>query len=122
MKLLIACKLTVGGMFRQLISGMKGIDIIGEVHGGASARNPLYMLNPNEFVIDIEISSGMLPELFKNLREEKLTVEVFLMNANSDEKYEKECLVDVAYLIFDKTYEFTRVTNVLQKLAGHHLL
>lgn len=118
MKVLIAddSEVFVERLLRAL-GEINGIEIVGRARTGAEAVQALRQMRPEIVILDISMPDGSGIDVLESMRRENLSPITIVLTALAFSQYRRRCLQLGARFFFDKSTEFTRVSEVLSRLA-----
>jgi len=100
----------------DMISELPEIEIIGQAEDGLQATNLIEKLTPDVVILDIRMPGGNGIDVLKHIKKMKLNPVVIMLTNYPYPQYRKKCMKAGADYFFDKSTEFEKVTEVLQKL------
>ena len=118
MKVLIAddSEVFVERLLRAL-GEISGVEIVGRARTGAEAVQALREKRPEIVILDISMPEGSGIVVLESMRRENLSPITIVLTTLAFSQYRKRCLQLGARFFFDKSTEFTRVSEVLRRLT-----
>jgi len=101
----------------EMLSELKGIEIIGQAKGSTEAEEAIPKLKPDVVILDIRMHGGNGIEVLKNIKKDKNPPLVMMLTNYPYPQYRKKCKDAGAGFFFDKSTEFDKITEVLKKLT-----
>lgn len=102
----------------QMISGLPGVDLVGQADIAFEAIEGLRRLRPTCAVLDISMPGGSGIDVLETIKREQPALSVIMLTNFAQDQYRQKCLQLGADYFFDKTTEFERVLDVLREPAG----
>lgn len=102
----------------SLLSEVSSIKIIGYADNPLAATESIVKENPDVVILDIFLTGGSGIHVLKNIRGKKISSKVIMLTNYAQEEYRKKCFEEGADFFFDKSIEFDRVVDVIQKLSA----
>ena len=117
MKVLIAddSEVFVQRLLRAL-GEISGIEIVARARTGAEALHALREMRPEVVILDIRMPEGSGIDVLKGMQRDKLTPITIVLTNFASSQYRKKCLQLGARFFFDKSGDFTQVSEVLSGL------
>lgn len=97
----------------EIISELKGIDIIGQAGDVAEALESIRNLRPDAVILDIQMPNGSGIDVLENIKKEVPAPLVIILTNYPYPQYQKKCMDAGADFFFDKSTEFEKVMKVL---------
>jgi DNA-binding NarL/FixJ family response regulator len=94
-----------------------GIEIVGQVGTAAQASEAIQRLKPDVVILDICMPGGSGIDVLEGMRKDQLSPTVVVLTNYGQAQYRKKCLESGATFFFDKSSEFEKVADVLQRLV-----
>lgn len=101
----------------SMLSEASMINIIGFADNPLSATEQILKLKPDVIILDIFLTGGSGIHVLKNIRKKHITSKVIVLTNYAQDQYRKKCFEEGADFFFDKSIEFNRVVDVIQKLS-----
>jgi DNA-binding NarL/FixJ family response regulator len=98
----------------QMISGLPGVDLVGQADISFEAIEGLRRLRPNCAVLDISMPGGSGIHVLETIKREQPALSVIMLTNFAQEQYRQKCLALGADYFFDKTTQFEKVLDVLR--------
>lgn len=102
----------------SMLSEVSSINIIGFADNPLTATETIVRSKPDVVILDIFLTGGSGIHVLKSIREKKITSKVIMLTNYAQEEYRKKCFEEGADFFFDKSIEFDRVIDVIQKLSA----
>jgi DNA-binding NarL/FixJ family response regulator len=101
----------------QLISGIPGVDLVGQADIAFEAIEGLRRLRPTCAVLDISMPGGSGIHVLETIKREQPSMSVIMLTNFAQDQYRQKCLQLGADYFFDKTTQFEKVIDVLRGQA-----
>ena len=98
----------------QMISGLPGVDLVGQADIAFEAIDGLRRLRPTCAVLDISMPGGSGIHVLETIKREQPAISVIMLTNFAQDQYRQKCLQLGADYFFDKTTEFEKVLDVLR--------
>jgi DNA-binding NarL/FixJ family response regulator len=102
----------------SMLSEVSSINVIGYADNPLTATETIVRSKPDVVILDIFLTGGSGIHVLKSIREKKITSKVIMLTNYAQEEYRKKCFEEGADFFFDKSIEFDRVIDVIQKLSA----
>ena len=102
---------------QQMLTGVPGIDIVGQVYNGKDAITSISELKPDMVILDIRLPDLSGIEVLKDIRAKNLSTRVIMLTNYPYPQYRKKCEELGADYFFDKVTEIEEIPKVIEKLA-----
>ncbi len=102
----------------SMLSEVSSIKIIGYADNPLAATESIVKTNPDVVILDIFLTGGSGIHVLKNIRGKKIASKVIMLTNYAQDEYRKKCFEEGADFFFDKSIEFDRVVDVIQKLSA----
>ena len=102
----------------DLLSGMKGINIIGQAQSAMEAFQAICELKPDVVTLDIRMNSESGIDVLKKIKQMDRAPVVIMLTNRTLLPYQKKCMEAGADFFLDKSAEFSKVREILQSLLG----
>lgn len=99
----------------SLLNELDFINIVGVADNPISATESIVSLRPDIVILDIFLLGGSGIHVLKNIRSRGVTSKVIVLTNYAQEAYRKKCFEEGADFFFDKSIEFDRIVDVIQK-------
>ena len=100
----------------EMISELPGIEIIGQAQEALEATNAIMKLKPDVVILDIRMPGGSGLNVLKDIKKDPDAPVVIMLTSYPYPQYRQRCIDEGADFFFNKSTEFDRVTEVLEKL------
>jgi len=100
----------------QALGEISGIEIVARARTGAEALQALRVTRPEVVILDIRMPEGSGIDVLEGMQREKLTPITIVLTNFTFSQYRKKCLQLGARFFFDKSADFTQVSEVLSGL------
>ncbi|MDD8017364.1 MAG: response regulator transcription factor [Bacteroidota bacterium] len=100
----------------SLLNEVGSINIVGYADNPLSATESIVALQPDIIILDIFLLGGSGIHVLKNIRSLNITSKVIVLTNYAQEQYRKKCFEEGADFFFDKSIEFDRIVDVIQKI------
>jgi len=101
----------------SMISGIPSLTIVGEAGNSFEALNIIEEKTPDVVVLDIKIPGDSGIEVLKKVKKMNSSIITILLTNYPLLQYKEKCIEYGADYFFDKSVEFSEVTEVLKNLA-----
>jgi DNA-binding NarL/FixJ family response regulator len=101
---------------KEMLSEIPEVKIIGQAEDGLQATNLIEELNPDVVVLDIRMPRGNGIDVLEKIKKNNPALIVIMLTNYPYPQYRKKCMKAGADYFFDKSSEFEKVTEVLEKL------
>ena len=98
----------------QMISGLQGVDLVGQADIAFEAIDGLRRLRPTCAVLDISMPGGSGIHVLETIKREQPALSVIMLTNFAQDQYRQRCLQLGADYFFDKTTQFEKVIDVLR--------
>jgi DNA-binding NarL/FixJ family response regulator len=102
----------------SMLTEVSSINIIGYADNPLAATESIVRSKPDVVILDIFLTGGSGIHVLKNIRGKKITSKVIMLTNYAQDEYRKKCFEEGADFFFDKSIEFDRVIDVIQKLSA----
>ncbi len=102
----------------SMLTEVPSINIIGYADNPLAATESIVRTKPDVVILDIFLTGGSGIHVLKNIRGKQITSKVIMLTNYAQEEYKKKCFEEGADFFFDKSIEFDRVIDVIQKLSA----
>jgi two-component system, NarL family, response regulator DevR len=100
----------------SMLNELGSVHIIGYADNPLSATESIVNEKPDIVILDIFLMGGSGIHVLKNIRSRSITSKVIVLTNYAQEQYRKKCFEEGADFFFDKSIEFDRIIDVIQKL------
>jgi DNA-binding NarL/FixJ family response regulator len=101
-----------------MLSEVTLIDIIGYADNPLAATESIVRTKPDVIILDIFLTGGSGIHVLKNIRAKQITSKVIMLTNYAQDEYRKKCFEEGADFFFDKSIEFDKVVDVIQRLSA----
>ncbi|MFA6468570.1 MAG: response regulator transcription factor [Bacteroidota bacterium] len=102
----------------SMLSEVTLIDIIGYADNPLAATESIVRTKPDVIILDIFLTGGSGIHVLKNIRAKQITSKVIMLTNYAQDEYRKKCFEEGADFFFDKSIEFDKVVDVIQRLSA----
>lgn len=99
-----------------LLTAVEGVQVVGEADDVDRTLEAVRRLRPQAVVLDIAMPGGNGMRALRHIRREYPNMRVIMLTNNANTFYRNTCLAAGANYFFDKSSEFEKVGEVLQRL------
>lgn len=100
----------------SMLNELDSVKITGYADNPLSATEAIVNSKPDVVILDIFLTGGSGIHVLKNIRSRNITSKVIVLTNYAQEQYRKKCFEEGADFFFDKSIEFDRIVEVIQKL------
>ncbi|MEW5798922.1 MAG: response regulator transcription factor [Bacteroidota bacterium] len=100
----------------SLLNELGSIKIVGYADNPLSATESIVATQPDIIILDIFLVGGSGIHVLKNIRSRNIASKVIVLTNYAQEQYRKKCFEEGADFFFDKSIEFDKIVEVIQKL------
>lgn len=101
---------------RELVSNVAGIDLVGEAGTAPEAIAAIERLQPDVAVLDLRMPGGGGLHVLRAVKAHQPAPVIIVLTAFAQPQHREACLAAGADYFFDKTHEFERVSDLLQRM------
>jgi DNA-binding NarL/FixJ family response regulator len=101
-----------------MLTEIKGIEIADQAGTVEAASKVVASLRPDVVILDMHMPGGSGLDVLKSMKQDSVTSTVIVLTNFAYPQYRKRCLQNGAEFFFDKSTEFEKVGEVLQRLIG----
>ena len=101
---------------RELLTGVKDIDLVGVAQDAKEATELALSSNPDVVVLDISVRGGRGMDVLQAVKKANPATAVIVSTILFDPIYREACLKRGADFFFDKATEFEKIAGVLKAL------
>jgi len=102
----------------DMLSKVGGVEICGHAVGRSEALEALRLTKPDIVILDIRLVDGNGIEVLEGIKKERPSSVVIMFTNYPYPQYRKKCMDAGASFFFDKSSEFEKVGEVIEKLAA----
>ena len=99
----------------SLLEGIPGVQVVGHAEDAIAARLLITALQPDVVILDINMPGGSGIEVLHDIKQEAPSPTVIMLTNYSQPQYRERCLEAGADYFFDKSSEFERIRDVLER-------
>ena len=117
MKVLIADDSEV--IVRRLVTmfaEIKGVEIADQAGTVDEASTAVLRMRPDVVILDMQMPGGNGLDVLKSMQRNSVTSTVIVLTNHAFPQYRKKCLQSGAHFFLDKSTEFEKVAELLQRL------
>ena len=103
----------------NMLSKLKGIEIIGKAQDVDEATNSIQRLKPDAVILDIQMPGGSGIDILKHIKKEQPATVVIILTNYPYPQYRQRCMDEGADFFFDKSTELDKITRVFKQLVQH---
>lgn len=100
----------------SLLNELGSINIVGYANNPLSATELIVATQPDIIILDIFLVGGSGIHVLKNIRSRNIQSKIIVLTNYAQEQYRKKCFEEGADFFFDKSIEFDKIVEVIQKL------
>lgn len=100
----------------SLLNELGLINIVGYADNPLSATEAIVAAQPDIIILDIFLVGGSGIHVLKNIRSRNIPSKVIVLTNYAQEQYRKKCFEEGADFFFDKSIEFDKIVEVIQKI------
>lgn len=102
----------------SMLSEVPSINILGYADNPLAATESIVKQRPDVIILDIFLTGGSGIHVLKNIRGKKITSKVIMLTNYAQDEYRKKCFEEGADFFFDKSIEFDKVIDVIQRISA----
>jgi DNA-binding NarL/FixJ family response regulator len=102
----------------SMLSEVPSINIIGYADNPLAATESIVRQRPDVIILDIFLTGGSGMHVLKNIRSKHVTSKVIMLTNYAQEEYRRKCFEEGADFFFDKSIEFDKVVEVIQRISA----
>jgi DNA-binding NarL/FixJ family response regulator len=107
---------------KTMVSEVKEIEIIGQATNPFDAINGIRTLHPDAVILDLQMPGGSGIGVLLSIKRDNSAPVVLVLTNYPYPQYRKKCMEAGADFFFDKSTEFERVPEVLNRLIQNSAL
>jgi DNA-binding NarL/FixJ family response regulator len=107
---------------KTMVSEVKEIEIIGQATNPFDAINGIRTLHPDAVILDLQMPGGSGIGVLLSVKRDNSAPVVLVLTNYPYPQYRKKCMEAGADFFFDKSTEFERVPEVLNRLIQNSAL
>jgi DNA-binding NarL/FixJ family response regulator len=101
----------------SMLSEIGSLNIVGFADNPADAMEAILRLKPNVIILDIFLNGGSGITVLRNVRAKKIQSKIIMLTNYAQEQYRKKCFEEGADYFFDKSIEFDKIIDVIQRFS-----
>lgn len=102
----------------SMLSEVPSINVVGFADNPLAATEFIIKSKPDVVILDIFLTGGSGIHVLKNIRGKKITAKVIMLTNYAQDEYRKKCFEEGADFFFDKSIEFDRVVDIIQRMSA----
>lgn len=102
----------------SMFSEVPSINIVGYADNPLAATESIVKQRPDVVILDIFLTGGSGIHVLKNIRSKKIPSKVIMLTNYAQDEYRKKCFEEGADFFFDKSIEFDKVVDVIQRITA----
>ncbi len=110
----------VAERLKYILNEIENVEILGNAHSASTALSLIYKEEPNIVILDINLEEDVSEEngmtLLVLLRKQYPKLKIIVFTNLSELHYRITCLANGANYFFDKSNDFTKISDTLKKL------
>ncbi len=114
---LVDDSLAIRQRLTKMLSGLKGVQVIGEAQAASAATHSILQLRPDVVILDLQLVTGTGFDVLKSIKKETSAPTVIVLTNFPYPQYRKKCLDAGADFFFDKSTEFHNIPRVFEQLT-----
>lgn len=99
-----------------MFAEIKGVEIADQAGTVAEASTAAARLRPDVVILDMQMPGGTGIDVLKSMQKNSVTSTVIVLTNHAFPQYRKKCLQSGAHFFLDKSTEFEKVGELLQRL------
>jgi DNA-binding NarL/FixJ family response regulator len=107
---------------KTMLSEVKEIEVIGKANNPFDAINGIRTLHPDAVILDLQMPGGSGIGVLLSIKRDNSAPVVLVLTNYPYPQYRKKCMEAGADFFFDKSTEFERVPEVLNRLIQNSAL
>jgi DNA-binding NarL/FixJ family response regulator len=100
-----------------MLGRIEGVEIVGEAETGQAALMSIEKLEPDVVLLDLNMPDGSGIGVLKAIGDKIRRLRIVVLTNYADSHYRKTCLQMGAERFFDKSSEFTKAIDFVERLA-----
>lgn len=101
----------------SLFDDQKGIQIVGQAQNGIEALKFIKQHKPNAVILDIRMPGGNGIDVLQHIKQIDPSIKVIMFTNYPYSQYRKKCLESGADYFLDKSAEFNKIPEIINKIA-----
>ncbi|MFH1934045.1 MAG: response regulator transcription factor [Pseudomonadota bacterium] len=102
---------------QQMLTGIPGVDIVGQAYNGKDAITAISELKPDVVILDIRLPDVSGIDVLADIRAKNLPTRVIMLTNYPYPQYRKKCEELGADYFFDKVTEIDEIPILIKELA-----
>lgn len=102
----------------SLLSEVEGVDVVGSAESAEEGIEGISRSNPDVAILDIRMPAGNGIAILERIKRHGSRPTVIMLTNYPYPQYRKKCMEAGADYFFDKSGEFNRVTDVLERMVA----
>ena len=98
----------------NLLTDVRGIEVVGQAQDALEARNLVVKLRPDVAILDLRMPDGSGADVLLDIKKLNPTPTVIMLTNYAHPENRKKCMERGADYFFDKSTEFQKVLSVLR--------
>jgi DNA-binding NarL/FixJ family response regulator len=103
----------------SMLEEIDGVEIVGEAEDAGSAVVGIAATRPDVIVLDLQLAGGSGLDVLRELKNIAPGVVSIVLTNYALPQFRKQCMAAGAQHFFDKTAEFSKVTETIAQLSPH---
>ena len=99
-----------------MLSQFDQIEVIGEAQDGLEAIDSIWKLSPDVVILDIRMPKSNGIKVLENINKDGPSPIVIVLTNCAYAQYREQCIKAGAHFFFDKSTEFDKIPDVLNRL------
>ena len=100
-----------------MLSEIEGVDVVGQAGDGLTATKSVLKLQPDVVILDIRMPAGSGIDVLRSIKGATPSPTVIMLTNYPYPQYRKKCADAGADFFFDKSGEFDKVAEVVERMA-----
>lgn len=109
----------IRGWIRRLLSGLRGIEIVGETRDPIKAIHHIRTLKPDAVILDMRVQKRLGIDVLQNLRELTPAPLIIMLTHRFYRSFGSENRASGADFYFDKFTEWHKISDILRPVLGN---
>lgn len=103
---------------RDMLNELGNVDVVGEAEHGGEARDHILQLKPDLAILDIRMPNRMGIDVLRDIKHNLPELKVIMLTNYPYPHFQRRCEEEGADYFFDKSTEFEKVSQVVQRLTA----
>ena len=108
----------VGERLVSLLSEVDGVDVVGSAESAEEGIEGISKSKPDVAILDIRMPAGNGIAILERIKRHGSSPTVIMLTNYPYPQYRKKCMAAGADYFFDKSGEFQKVTDVLERMVA----